>query len=263
MNGALPPEDIEFFQREGYLIFKSFIDPDHNSRLCNDVDAMMMDRANRNNRLLVDYTELGQLTSHPPMMEKIESIMGPTFAMHHIHAVRQDAGSPGVPWHQDYEQIPQTNRSHVMVHVFFYLNGLNGEVGDLLFVPRSQNSVVQRNALRFLGYEDIPGTVCVDNLPKGSAVIVHSALWHARRPKPGGENHPRYFIDISYCQHGVLWPGYGSHKRINALALERGLDRNGRYAHVYDSSQFFDAQPIDRNVEERNMGSLALHLKEG
>ena len=52
--------------------------------------------------------------------------------------------SNNIGWHQDYEQYPQTNRTHPMVHVFYYLNGLNGEVGDLTLLPRSQGLIFGR-----------------------------------------------------------------------------------------------------------------------
>ena len=90
-----------------------------------------------------------------------------------------------------------------MVHVFYYLDGLNGTIGDLMFVPRSHKSVIARRALGFLGHEVLPGTQIVNDLEPGSVIIVHSALWHARRPQPGGEGGHRYFIDISYCQDGI------------------------------------------------------------
>ena len=188
--------------------------------------------------------------------------MGPRFAMHHIHSARHDPGNGGVHWHQDYEQYPQTNRSHIMVHVFYYLNGLNGEIGDLLILPGSQNTVIANGGLQLFGTEDLPGSRCVDDLPPGSAIIVHSAVWHARRPKPGGEQRPRYFIDVSYCQHGVLWPAYGRVQEINETALAAGLGRDGRYDFVYDSTQFFDRRPIREAFEKANEGSLAPRLKD-
>lgn len=181
--------------------------------------------------------------------------------MHHIHASRHDAGQEGVNWHQDYEQYPQTNRSHLMVHVFYYLNGLDGEVGDLLLVPRSQHSVIARNALHLFGTEDLPGSLTMDRLAPGSAVIVHSALFHARRAKPGGAGRPRYFIDISYCRNGILWPGYPRMQQINAKALEMGAGRDGRYAFLYDASHFFEQAPRRERLQ-RAAGSLVLELGE-
>ena len=261
-TASLSTEQVELFHREGYLIQEGFLESEFNSRLIAEVDELTRHRANDDRRLIVSYPEMGLLTSHPPMMDRLEPLMGPRLAMHHIHAARHDAGDSGVYWHQDYEQEPQTNRSHTMVHVFYYLSGLNGEVGDLLLVPRSQTIVVGRG-LELFGTEDLPGSICLNRLPTGSAVIVHSALWHARRPKPGGETRPRYFIDVSYCQHGVLWPAYRSDRtvnEINRMALANGLDRDGRYLHLYDSAQFFDRRERLDRFDERNQGSLLLQL---
>ena len=259
-DGTLSAEDTGFFRREGYLLLPGLIEPEYNARLMAEVDEMVRHRAGGDHRMLVTYREMGLLTSHPPAIAAVASLMGGSgFAMHHIHSNRFDEGAPGVGWHQDYEQHPQTNRSHLMVHVFYYLNGLNGEIGDLLILPRSQNLVAQRD-LRMLGTADLEGSLCFDHLEPGSAVVVHSAVWHARRPRPGGRDRPRYFIDVSYCRNGVLWPAYHDLARINARALEAGLDRNGRYAFLYDSSQFFDCLALSEPFEELNRGSLVTRL---
>ena len=259
-DSTLPAEEIEFFHREGYLLLQGLIEPEYNARLMAEVDDMVGHRAAGDHRVLVSYREMGLLTSHPPAIAAVASLMGGSrFAMHHIHSARFDEGASGVGWHQDYEQHPQSNRSHLMVHVFYYLNGLNGEIGDLLILPRSQNLVAQRD-LRMLGTADLEGSLCFDDLEPGSAVVVHSAVWHARRPRPGGRDRPRYFIDVSYCQNGVLWPAYHDVARINARALEAGLDRNGRYAFLYDSSRFFDYRALSEPFEEVNRGSLVTRL---
>ena len=258
---GLDPHRTEEFRRDGYLILERFLEPAYNDRLIAEVDALTADRENGGEPLPISFREMGLLTSHPPMMAMIESLMGPRFAMHHIHAARHDAGNGGVHWHQDYEQEPHTNRSHVMAHVFYYLNGLNGEIGDLLVLPGSQTIVTQRS-LALFGTEDLPGSVCVDRLPPGSAVIVHSAVWHARRPKPGGERRGRYFIDVSYCQHGVLWPAYGVVEAVNREALRQGCDRAGRYRHLYDSTRFSDRRPLQERFERSNQGSLLLRLQD-
>ena len=258
---GLSAQQTEDFERDGYVVLGGFLEPAYNDRLIAEVDELMADRAGGAKPLLTSYREMGLLTSHPPMMAMVESLMGPRFAMHHIHSNRHDPGERGVHWHQDYEQEPQTNRSHVMVHVFYYLNGLNGEVGDLLVLPGSQNTVVE-GSLALFGTKDLPGSVCVDRLPPGSAVIVHSAVWHARRAKPGGQQRGRYFIDVSYCQHGILWPAYGTVEEVNREALRQGFDRGGRFQHVYDSSQFFDRRALKRRFDEGNQGSMLLRLKD-
>jgi hypothetical protein len=148
-----------------------------------------------------------------------------------------------------------------MVHFFFYFNGLNGTIGDLLLVPSTQRTVIDNGALSLFGTEDLPGTIVVNSLPPGSAVLVHSALWHARRAQPGGEGLPRYFADASYCQAGILWPAYGRKqwREILQRAKDTGLDRNGKYAHLFDETRFFDYLKA-RTVLEKTEGSLLLKV---
>jgi hypothetical protein len=263
MDFILSDEQKQAFEKKGYLIFPGFFEQNEIDELKADMDQLMLDRASGDAvPFLCEYPRLGPLISHPKVMDVVEQVMGPGAAFHHLHAVRQDAGTPGVHWHQDYEQEPQTNRSHVMVHLFYYFSGLNGEVGDLLALPGSQKTVIANNALRLLGTEPLPGEVVVDNIPPGSAVLVHSALWHARRAKPGGEDHPRYFADASYCQTGVKWPSYSpkSWRDILRRSRELGLDRDGKYASLFDEDQFFDRNTV-HNAWRNREGSLALDLK--
>lgn len=251
---------IQHFHEQGYIMLPGFIDTEQQQRLRDDVDRLEADRQIDQARFLVEYHELGLLTSEPRMMEFIKPLMGNDFMMHHIHAVRQDAGNAGVSWHHDYEQCPQTNRSHCMVHIFYYLNGLNGDIGDLLLIPGTHKNIMDRGSLRQFETNDLPGSITVDDVPNGTAVIVHSALFHARRQKPGGEGRPRYFIDISYCERGVIWPGYHNQDKINEAALAANLGRNARYNHLYDTSQFFDRETV-KTFDEKNVGSLCLKVK--
>ena len=127
-------------------------------------------------------------------------------------------------------------------------------MGDLILVPRSQNTVIQRGR-DLLGFQDdeLPGSVTIDDLPEGSAVIVHSALIHGRRAKPGGEDHPRYFTDVSFCQHsrdGRRWPSYrtaGKHTPGGHAELYSAHEQHGRHETLvarrdglFDLSQFWD-----------------------
>jgi hypothetical protein len=262
MTDCLTPEQLEQFRTDGFLVFPGLFSTDETTLFKADIDRLTLDRSGGGPVPFVcEYPHLGPLISHPKIMSVVEQVMGAGFGFHHLHAVRQEAGTPGVHWHQDYEQEPQTNRSHLMVHVFYYFDGLNGEVGDLLVLPGTQGAVIHWNALKVFGTEPLPGEVVVNNLPPGSAVLVHSALWHARRPKPGGEGRPRYFADASYCQAGVKWPSYSPNSWRDLLrkCREAGLDRNGQYVHLFDENHFFD-QAEARNTWCDYEGSLALQL---
>ncbi|MEQ7128075.1 phytanoyl-CoA dioxygenase family protein [Actinopolymorpha sp. B11F2] len=246
---------LEAFQDQGYVVFPGFLDKAEIDTLKAAVDRHVSAQPRRH---AYEDEHIGALIWHPRVSEMVDELMGGRYVFHHIHAARHDAGMEGVSWHQDYEQYPQTNRSHLMVHVFFYLNGLNGTIGDLLFVPGSHRFATDSHALTFLGDSDLPGMVTVDDVPPGSVLIVHSGMWHARRAKPGGEDSPRWFVDASYCQSGVRWPSY---RASGMLADLRGrhVAAGGTRPWLFDESQFFDAARA-RELSGSLEGSVLLDL---
>ena len=68
------------------------------------------------------------------------------------------------------------------------MNGLDGTVGDLMTLPKSQYSVMERGGFQGLWKEArLPGSVFFGEgnpLPPGSAIIVHSALMHGAQVSP-------------------------------------------------------------------------------
>lgn len=263
MGQTLTDDQQSAFKKDGYLVFESFFDGGEVATLKAAIDeygAARKAAVNSQDKSAIQYTfevpALGELVRHPRVMPIVEDILGPGFGFHHLHAVKQTAGTSGVHWHHDYEQIPQTNRSHTMIHIFYYLNGLNGEVGDLLLVPGSHSKVIDKGALSLFGEEDLPGTVVVNDVPPGTMIVVHSALWHARRAKPGGESFARYFADASYCQAGIRWPGYRNNADVHARAVAAGLTEGDR-AHLFNPEMFFEGGPAARRQSEVQ-GSLIL-----
>lgn len=228
---------LDKFQDQGYAVFPEFLEKAEIDTLKAAVDGHVSAQPRQH---AYEDEHIGALIWHPRVGEMLDELMGGRYVFHHIHAARHDAGTKGVAWHQDYEQFPQTNRSHLMVHVFFYLNGLNGTIGDLLFVPGSHRFATDSHALTILGTSDLPGAITVDDVPPGSVLVVHSALWHARRPKPGGEGSPRWFVDASYCQSGVQWPSYRAPDMLSDLR-KRHESVGGTRPWLFDETQFFDA----------------------
>lgn len=270
-QAALTAEEKVHFAERGYLVLPSFVPQEFNERLRPEVDQFWADQAappdpyapsGSLKKLQLEYPAHGELTTEPRLMAIISELMGHTeFSLHHLHTAKHTAGFPAANWHHDYEQIPQTNRSHLMLHVFFYLNGLNGTVGDLLLIPGSQKRIMARNAFEFCGTETLPGTVVINDVPPGTAIIVNSAVLHARRPQPGGEEQPRYFIDSSYCQAGIKWPSYPHvHRRMFQRAKELNLGRDGRYDFVFNIDNFFDDSAAWKHLAELNQGSLIEQL---
>lgn len=181
----------------------------------------------------------GELIAFPPLMEVVSQVLGPEFVFHHLHSNRQEPGIPGKPWHHDYEQRPQTDRKHPMVHALHYLDGLDGDTSSLVVLPGSHREVAEKSAREHLGTSELPGEVVIDDLPRGSTVLVHSALFHARRPTGREESErPRYFVDASYCQVGTAWPPVKPFWRyMLRRARELGLDR-GRWPELFAERHF-------------------------
>lgn len=239
--GPLDAGRIATFVERGYLVLPSFLSESCSAALEAEVDRWVDDGlraraidccrdAGKNDLpplMELELVEHGKLIAHPALMAMLQQLMGPGFVFHHLHSARHDPGCPDKPWHHDYEQPLQGGRSHLMIHVFHYLRGLNGTIGDLVFLPGSQRMVADKDHLQHLGVASQSGEVVLEDLPRGSSIIVNSAVFHARRSKPGGAGQARYFIDISYCQGGARWPAAKPYwremlRRARALGLDGG-----------------------------------------
>ncbi len=270
----LTEEQIAHFNDQGYLICPGWVASSDLPRLRQEIDvwnaggvddryapvsaaAAEIDRTARQ----MDFAGHWELMTHPSLMALVSQLLGPGFGLHHLHTAKHLPGDHGVNWHHDYEQHPQTNRSHGMLHTFWYLNGLDGTIGDLLVLPRSQRMILERGALGQMGTQDLPGTVVVDDVPPGSMVIVHSAVLHARRAKPGGGDKPRYFIDSSYCQKGVRWPHSSGWLKGHERVLADGRAAAAGVEHLFDPAHFYNANDIDWPAfHQVNQGSLLPQL---
>ncbi|MBA2481573.1 MAG: phytanoyl-CoA dioxygenase [Planctomycetes bacterium] len=250
----LPTAQLEAFHRDGFVVLPDFFAQDLMRDLVREIDEL--EAGGRATPIYALPTH-GMLTSHPDLMAVMEAILGADFLFHHIHTYRHDTGAPGVNWHNDYEQVPQTNRSHLNVIALIYPQGLSGAVGDLAVVPGTQGIVSDWYQLSCFGTETMPGEVVIDRLPPGSVVVAHTGLLHCRRAKPGAG--PRYFTDTSYCQRGILWPSWSEDDWRVMLrhCRDHGYDRGGRYRHLYDESQFFDQNSARARIASLNeSGSL-------
>ena len=270
----LSEQQIADFNTNGYIILPSLLTSDLVDKIVSEVDVWV-DNGLRQKSIAkarsttppaimeMDLEEHGKLISHPPMMSILEELMGPVFAFHHLHSDRHQPGTSPKHWHHDYEQHPQTNRSHTMIHIFYYLNGLSGNVGDLVLLPGSHQFVMNKKALSHFGDASLPNEVVIDHLPPGSALVLHSALLHTRRAKQSnGLNTPRYFIDCSYCQGGIRWPQVKTYWRhMLAKGRELGLDR-GRWPELFNEKHFYSPFEAVPQFSTINQGSLMEKLVE-
>lgn len=247
-------DERALFAERGWLAFPGALDAEEVEVLRAGVDAHV-DAATPTPAWR--EAALRRIVVRPGTLAVVDALLGPAYAFHHVHAARFGPGAPGIAWHHDYEQYPQTNRSHGMLHVFYYLNGLTGTVGDLLVQPGSHRSVMDKGAFWEFGTQELPGTVRFDDLPPGSMVVVHSAVIHARDPRPGGTV-DRYFVDVSYCQAGVRWPSYGPGWASMLAEFDAELHDQARPG-LFDASAFFDVVGAWEAVKDLR-GSLVHEL---
>lgn len=259
---VLTDQELDQFKRHGYVVRPGFIDDVQARRARADVDRFAVEQPKFDGRNVAEYDALAELIVHPETLAIVDQLTGQHgFTFHHLHAALHPPGMPGVGWHHDYEQVPQTNRAHTQVHVLHYLNGLDGSIGDFVVLPKSHRAVMRRDAFFYFGTHELPGEVIIDSLPRGSTLFCHSALLHARRAKPGGGERSRYFIDIAFMEHGVLWPSYGREGWQGMLArLDAKLHQRER-PQLFDAGVFFDI--ADANARLAGVhGSMALLLPE-
>ena len=188
----------------------------------------------------LDLAAHAELVCFPPLMELLFQLMRSEFAFHHLHADRHGPDTAGKAWHHDYEQRPQSNRSHSMIHALHYLDGLDDRTASLVVLPGSHLAVAEKNAKEGHGTAVLPGEVVIDELPAGSTVVLHSALFHARRPGNTRDRRPRYLTDASYCQVGIRWPPVKPYWRsMLRHGRSLGLDR-GRWPEMFDERHFVE-----------------------
>ncbi|MGW6460971.1 phytanoyl-CoA dioxygenase family protein [Streptomyces sp. NPDC055078] len=260
----------EHFHEQGYLVLPGFIPPDLVARLIPEADhwvdsglrgrsidaCLDPDRHGAPPLVELQLPAHGELAAHPPLLRLLSRLLGPSFVFHHLHSDRRPPGAPGKDWHHDYEQRPQRDRRYAMAHALHYIGGLAPAMGALAVLPGSHRDVADKGALAHLGTGELPGEVVIDALPPGSTVLLHSALFHARRaapadasvrgirraapadpggPRPYGH---RYMIDGSYCQTGRRWPPVKPYwRQLLAAGRERGLDR-GQWPELFREAHF-------------------------
>ncbi|MGH3522764.1 MAG: phytanoyl-CoA dioxygenase family protein [Mycobacterium sp.] len=243
---------LDRFAELGYLVLAEFLPSDLVGRLKSEVDRWV-DTGLRARSIAscvdpesfgpppvmeLEMEAHGELIGYPVLMTILAQLMGSTFVFHHLHSDRRDPGSTGKEWHHDYEQDPQVDRAYTMVHTMHYLDGLDESMGGLAVLPGSHREVADKVARAHLGAAQLPGEVLIDRLPLGSTVLLHSALFHARRPSPAGPGKPRYMIDSSYCEVGARWPAVKPYWRyMLTRARDLGLDR-GQWPELFAEHHF-------------------------
>ncbi|MCX5398836.1 phytanoyl-CoA dioxygenase family protein [Streptomyces sp. NBC_00102] len=247
---------IDEFDEKGFLVLRGLLPAEFVRRLTQEVDhwvdsglrqrsidaCLCPERSPEPEAVELEMAAHGELVAYPPLLELLENenLLGPAFVFHHLHSDRRPPGAPGKPWHHDYEQRPQRHRRLPMVHVLHYVQGLRPGMGALAVLPGSHHEVAEKDARSHLGTGVLPGEALITELPPGSAVVLHSALFHTRRAAgasaPGEPD--RYLIDASYCRTGEPWPPVKPYWRRILAAGRKLRDGQERWQELFEERHF-------------------------
>ncbi len=151
------PEQIDHYNREGYVVYPDFVsgaDLDAlkaeidrisagNTRADHDSERMEMEPDQDPDGTLVRriyepctyYEPFRTFSESPALLDCVDQLFGPNLLFHYskINMKPQNIGSV-VEWHQDLSYYPLTNRDSVSI--LFYLDDTSEENGCLKVIPR-------------------------------------------------------------------------------------------------------------------------------
>ena len=235
----LTSDDVLSFEKCGYMVLDGVMPKELSEQLKETVNAI----ESKSVHISASVNYFKDLLFSPWIHDICSLIFqARSYSLHHLHAACHREGMPSLGWHHDYESLNKQDRSFPMIHIFFYLNGMRNEIGELLVVPGSHLQGHGRYEFAGEPFDRFPGVKSISRLRSGSIVVVNSALLHARRSLPGGALHPRYFIDASFCDHRGSWIPYlegGDWKKIlSELALYDRINSGGEFQFLFNKRCF-------------------------
>lgn len=202
-RGLLTPEQVEQFDRDGYLILRQRIDQDLLERLRTASERWMADAlahgpgegtdwlfANRPNGPTLWRVDYIHGKGEPASLELLgsravlgiaESLAGPDFVPTYESMVIKAAGDGApVPWHQDAVHA----RRHRLFNVDVYLDASRSGAGALHVIPGSQVRRTDACALAETYGWELPGAIEVE-LEPGDVLVHDDMVVHGSPPASG------------------------------------------------------------------------------
>ncbi|HTF15850.1 MAG TPA: phytanoyl-CoA dioxygenase family protein [Burkholderiales bacterium] len=245
----LSPEQLQQFDREGYLFFPSLFRPDEIKMLVDEVPRLYAQRrpenvrekgsdAVRTNFAAHMYSiPFAKLARHPRMVEPIMQLLGEELYMHQFKINGKMAFDGDVwQWHQDYgtwkndDLMPEARAMNVAI----FLDEVNEFNGPLMLIPGSHKlGVLEADhdtsttsyPLWTINHDTIRklverGGIAAPKGPSGSMILFHSCLVHASTSNLSPWNRVSVYLSLCAVSNHIRRfkrPGYIAHRDFAPL----------------------------------------------
>jgi ectoine hydroxylase len=246
----LTPEQLEQFDRDGYLFFPSLFTPEETKVLRDEVPHLYaQDRPEnirekgrtsvRTNFAAHLYSEpFAKLGRHPRMVEPVKQVLEDDLYMHQFKINGKMAFDGDVwQWHQDYgtwlnDDIMPTPRA---MNVAIFLDEVNEFNGPLMFIPGSHklgaleaghDTSTTSYPLWTISNDNIAqlveqGGLVAPKGPAGSMIMFHSCLVHASSPNLSPWNRVSVYLSLCAVSNHIQRfkrPGYIAHRDFTPIS---------------------------------------------
>lgn len=245
----LTQEQLDQFDREGYLFFPSHFSPEEIKTLTDEVPNLYaQDRAEnirekgktavRTNFAAHMYSEpFARLARHPRMVQPVEQLFGEKLYMHQFKVNGKMAFDGDIwQWHQDYgtwlndDQMPEARAMNVAI----FLDEVNEFNGPLMFIPGSHkmgaleaghDTSTTSYPLWTISNDNIrtlvdKGGIVAPKGPAGSMMLFHGCLVHASAPNLSPWNRITVYLSLCAVSNHIRRfkrPGYIAHRDFTPI----------------------------------------------
>jgi ectoine hydroxylase-related dioxygenase (phytanoyl-CoA dioxygenase family) len=209
-------EEIGRFAETGYLVRKKLFAGEELEKLRNALDELearerdieefqQLYSKTRNfgglylRRLVDKHPVFYDMMKYPPLLSVARAMMGPQLrnsSMGRITYPGQE--NQETEWHQHLSYIPMPKPPWFVqphgIDILIYLDDLTDATGPIIVMPGTHNDLESEPPVN--NYDDLPGQVKL-NVPAGTAVFIHSNLWHRAMPTTA-EGTRRRLVIIEY-----------------------------------------------------------------
>ena len=251
----LTTEQLQRFEREGYLFFPSLFSTEEVKVLTDEVPALYAQRRPENVRekgsdaVRTNFAAhmvsepFAALARHPRMVEPVQDLLGEPLYMHQFKINGKMAFEGDVwQWHQDYgtwknDDLMPTERA---MNVAIFLDDVNEFNGPLMFIPGSHKKGVidAQHDLTTTSYplwtvdNDLiaalveraggkQGGIVSPKGPAGSMILFHSCLVHASTSNLSPWNRVSVYLSLCAVSNHIRRfkrPEYIAHRDFTPIA---------------------------------------------